>query len=101
LTKAAAMSAKAVKLEPENSSFLDTYAWILYQKEEYKEAKKWMLKALENGGDKSSTILDHYGDVLFRLGNVDEALRYWNKAKEKGMHTGILEQKILKKGLDK
>ena len=59
------MSTKLVSRNPENSTFLDTHAWVLYMREEYEEAKVYIEKALE-GEDISGTIIEHYGDILFK-----------------------------------
>ena len=61
---------------------------------DYKKAKEWIGKAIENGGAESTTILEHYGDILFQLGDVDSALEYWSKALEKGGKSEFLEKKI-------
>ncbi|MGL5731958.1 MAG: tetratricopeptide repeat protein, partial [Bacteroidales bacterium] len=82
LSRAEQMSAKAVKLEPENSTFLDTYAWIYFQMENYFLAKFYMEKAIRNGGDESDVLVDHYGDILFKNGDVEGALEQWKKALE-------------------
>ena len=94
LEKAKEMSAYANKLEPDNNSFLDTYAWILFQLNDFTGAKEWQEKALKAGGDKSGTILEHYGDILFKLGQKDQALEYWKKAKDSGLDSGTLNRKI-------
>ena len=39
LEKAKIMSFKCNELEPKNSTYQDTYAWVLYQLEDYKDAK--------------------------------------------------------------
>ncbi|HOZ83717.1 MAG TPA: tetratricopeptide repeat protein, partial [Bacteroidia bacterium] len=84
---------------PNQSSFLDTYGWILYQEGKYDEAKKWIEKAMENGGENSGTILEHYGDILFKLNQSDKAFEYWKKAKQSGDASGLLDQKIRDKKL--
>ncbi|MES2621157.1 MAG: tetratricopeptide repeat protein [Bacteroidota bacterium] len=94
LEKAKQMSAYSNKLEPNNSSFLDTYAWILVQLNDFAGAKEWQEKAMKAGGDKSGTILEHYGDILFHLGSKDEALNYWKQAKELGTDSGTIDRKI-------
>jgi tetratricopeptide (TPR) repeat protein len=94
LEKAKEMSAYSNKLEPDNNSFLDTYAWILFQLNDFTGAKEWQEKALKAGGDKSGTILEHYGDILFKLGQKDQALEYWKKAKDNGGGTTNLDRKI-------
>jgi len=94
LEKAKQMSAYANKLEPDNSSFLDTYAWILFQLNDFTGAKEWQEKAMKAGGDKSGTILEHYGDILFQLGNKEEALKYWKQAKDLGTDSSTIDKKI-------
>lgn len=94
LEKAKQMSAYANKLEPDNSSFLDTYAWILFQLNDFTGAKEWQEKAMKAGGDKSGTILEHYGDILIQLGNKEEALKYWKQAKELGTDSSTIDKKI-------
>lgn len=94
LEKAKEMSAYSNKLEPDNNSFLDTYAWILFQLNDFTGAKEWQEKALKAGGDKSSTILEHYGDILFKLGQKDQAVEYWKKAKDAGANSSTLDRKI-------
>ena len=95
LEKAAELSKKANDIYPSNASFNDTYGWILFQQGKYEEAKRWLKKALNNGGDKSGTVLEHYGDVLFKIdGNTKRALEYWLKAKTAGDYSDDLDKKI-------
>jgi tetratricopeptide (TPR) repeat protein len=94
LEKAKEMSAYSNKLQPDYPSFLDTYAWILFQLNDFEGAKDWQDKALKAGGDKSGTILEHYGDILFKLGKKEDALDYWKKAKEVGTDSGTIDRKI-------
>jgi tetratricopeptide (TPR) repeat protein len=94
LEKAKEMSAYSNKLEPDNTSFLDTYAWILFQMSDFGGAKDWQEKAIKAGGDKSGTILEHYGDILFKLGKKDDAVEYWKKAKALGTDSGTIDRKI-------
>lgn len=97
LSRAEQMSAKAVKLEPENSTFLDTYAWIYFQMENYFLAKFYMEKAIRNGGDESDVLVDHYGDILFKNGDMEGAIEQWKKALEMGNESKVLKEKIEKK----
>lgn len=94
LEKAAEMSKKSNAVRPNNASFNDTYGWILFQQGKYTEAEAWIKKALDNGGDASGTVLEHYGDVMSKLGNTEKALEYWKKAKEKGDYTEKIDEKI-------
>lgn len=93
LEKAERMSSLLVKNHPDNISYLDTHAWVLYNREKYKEAKKVMEKALSL--DKPSAInYEHYGDILFQLGDVDEAVEQWRKAKSMGSLNQEIDKKI-------
>jgi len=94
LEKAKQMSAYANKLQENNDSFLDTYAWILFEMGNYKEAKEWQEKAIKNGGEKSATILEHYGDILSKLGDSKGAVDYWKRAKENNSESKTIDKKI-------
>lgn len=80
LNKAASMSKKSNELNPGNASFQDTYAWVLFQQENYNEALTWIEKAISTSGNPSATLIEHKGDILFKLGKKEEALSYWEKA---------------------
>ena len=94
LEKAKKMSGKANELQKNQSSFQDTYAWILYKMGDYTQALVWLEKALKNSGSESAVILEHYGDTLYKLGRAEEAFDYWQKAKEKGDGSEFLDKKI-------
>jgi tetratricopeptide (TPR) repeat protein len=99
LEKAAEMSKLSNSLVENNSSYQDTYAWVLYKLNKLQDAKEWLEKALSNGGDKNDTILEHYGDLLFKMGQVDKAYEYWQKAKSAGPGSDQLLKKIADKKL--
>jgi tetratricopeptide (TPR) repeat protein len=94
LEKAAKLSKKSNNIYPKNASFNDTYGWILFQQGKFVEAEIWIKKSLENGGDKSGTVLEHYGDVMIQLDKEAEALKYWKLAKEADDHSDKLVDKI-------
>ena len=80
LDKAEEMSYRTVKAEPDNETYLDTYAWILFEKGRYTEARIYIEQALRNGGEKSRVIVEHCGDIYYMLGEKEKALEYWKKA---------------------
>ena len=82
LDKAEEMSYKTVKAEPTNNTYLDTYAWILFEKGKYAEARIYIDQALQNGGDKSSVVVEHCGDIYWMTGEQEKALEYWMKAEK-------------------
>lgn len=97
LDKAEEMSYKTVKAEPNNSTYLDTYAWILFEKGNYAEARLYIDDAMKNDGAKSDVIVEHCGDIYYMTGDVDGALKYWKQALEMGSRSKTLKQKIQKK----
>ncbi len=93
LEKAEKMSALLTKNEPENPTFLDTYAWVLYTREKYKDAKKVIERAISTG-KANATHFEHYGDILFKLGDVNAAVQQWEKARGMNANSEILNKKI-------
>lgn len=91
LEEAQQMSEKALKAEPNQASYLDTYGWIFYRQGRYTEAEKWIKKAVEINPDVD--ILEHHGDVLYKLGKKEEAKAQWQRAIEAGASINI-EQKM-------
>jgi tetratricopeptide (TPR) repeat protein len=94
LDKAERMSSKCIEMEPGNSTYLDTYAWVLFKRGRYFEAKYIIERAIDNGGDSSAVIIEHYGDILFKNGDVDKAVEQWNKALELDKDSEKLKKKI-------
>lgn len=80
LDKAEEMSYRTVKAEPTNGTYLDTYAWILFEKGKYAEAKIYIDQAMQNDGDKSSVVVEHCGDIYYMSGDKGKALEYWIEA---------------------
>lgn len=80
LAKAATMSRKSNELEPNNTSYQDTYAWVLFQQGNYDEALTWIEKALSGTAEPSATLIEHKGDILYKLGKKEEALTLWQQA---------------------
>ena len=117
------MSYRSITAEPNNSTYLDTYAWILYQQGRYEEARIYIEQALKNAvenvsedtitvtdvedtqeGDTIVTlqadILEHAGDIYFRLNEKGKALEMWQKALEnKPENEATLRRKIKKQKL--
>ena len=94
LKKAERMSAQTVNLEPNNATYLDTYAWIFFVQGNYTLAKIYIESALANDTTQSAELVDHYGDILYMKGEKDKALEQWKKAKELGKESKVLERKI-------
>lgn len=82
LDKAEEMSYRTVKAEPTNSTYLDTYAWILFEKGKYVEARIYIDQAMQNGGSQSSVVVEHCGDIYYQNGEREKAVEYWIQAEK-------------------
>ncbi len=96
LKKAERMAAQCIKLEPDNATYLDTYAWVFFVQGNYTLAKIYIENALSKDDTDSAELVDHYGDILYMSGEKEKALEQWKKAMEMGKDTDILKQKISK-----
>ena len=98
LDKAERLSARAVKYEPENATYLDTYAWVYFKKGEYSLALTYIKAAFAySEGEESAELYEHYGDILFMNGMHEEALPNWEKALELNPDSEILQRKVTHK----
>lgn len=97
LERAEQMSFKTIKAEPENATYLDTYAWILFMQKRYSEARIYIDQAIQNDSTQSSVITEHGGDIYMLCGDVDGALRLWNEALKKDPGNKVLIRKIKRK----
>ena len=106
LLKAELMIIKCLELTKANPepSFLDTYAWVLFQQgqeatdknkkqEKYGLSKKIMDSCFEYGGN-SAVMHEHYGDILLELNDINAAKKQWAEAFKKDPGNKNLEKKI-------
>ena len=94
LDKAEEMSYKTVKAEPNNATYLDTYAWILFEKGNYAEARIYIDSAMKSEEPQSSVVVEHCGDIYSKSGDAEGALKYWKQALEMGSESKTLKKKI-------
>ena len=94
LDKALQMSILSNQLAGKNGTFLDTWAWILYQQEKYAEALEKIEEALEAGADDSPEVLEHYADILLKNGRNEEAKEQYQKALKLGGDKKQIQKKI-------
>lgn len=101
LDKAEEMSRKAIEQSPDNDTYLDTYAWVLFKRKEYKKALEYQRKALEAavaaGTDDNAEFFSHLGDILFMNHEPEEALENWKKALELDPDNELLKKKVAHK----
>ena len=94
LDKAERMAAKAVYANPNNATFIDTYAWVFFKKKDYDMALFYIKQAIANTDEPSADILDHYGDILYASGQEQEAIEQWQKALELDSSNELIKRKI-------
>ena len=97
LALAETMAKEANNQVPDRPNFIDTYAWVLFLKGNHEEAETLLKKAISLSATPNGTILEHFGDVLFKLNKIEEAIISWQKAKEAGGASQLIDEKILKK----
>ena len=98
LDKAEVMSFKTIKEEPKNTTYLDTYAWILFKEGRYADAKIYTDQAIKCDTDTitgpSAVIWEHAGDIYAMNGDTKNAIKYWQHAIELGGDKAIIGKKI-------
>jgi tetratricopeptide (TPR) repeat protein len=70
---------KALAIEPENGSFLDSLGWAYFKADKLDLAEENLRRAADQLKT-NSVVQEHYGQVLFKLGRYDEAIAAWTRA---------------------
>jgi tetratricopeptide (TPR) repeat protein len=108
LDKAEEMSYRTIKAEPDNRTYLDTYAWILFMQAKYEQAQEHMDKVVPRDSSEqflmtdlytSTAILEHAGDIAWMNGDAERATYLWQLAVRRGDDevTPILRKKAKKR----
>ena len=108
LDKAEEMSYRTIRQEPDNITYLDTYAWILFMKGDYDHARSYMDKVVNPARTDEElladdrlqgNIIEHAGDIYALCGDNETALRLWKLATQKDDDTctPLLRKKIKRK----
>ena len=79
LERAKEMLERAVAREPRNAAFLDSLGWAYFRMGELASAEKNLREAYRREPT-DPTIEEHIGDLEARQGNVEGAIRHWEKA---------------------
>jgi hypothetical protein len=56
-----------------------------------------MKRVLELDPNSSGEVLEHYGDILYFNNDIEKALEYWEKARDSGVASPIINEKINQK----
>ncbi|MBU0473473.1 MAG: tetratricopeptide repeat protein [Bacteroidetes bacterium] len=79
LDKALKLAEFAVKMQPKNSSYLDTIGWVHFKLGDYKKAIEFIEQAIvEDEGN--ATLFDHLADVYEKINNKEKAIELYKKA---------------------
>ncbi len=97
----------ATASDPANSTFIDTYAWVLFKKKDYAKAREQIDSALKiigiipgekpddsNADEASAEILDHAGDIYFMTGDRKEAVEFWKMALRQLPDNELIKKKV-------
>ncbi len=81
LDEALVMIKKAVEIEPQNGSYLDSLGWAYYRLGKYELAEENLRKAVSKSNN-DATVHDHLGDVYLKTGKIRLAVAHWERALE-------------------
>jgi tetratricopeptide (TPR) repeat protein len=70
---------KALEIDPDNGSYLDSLGWAYYKSNKLELAADNLRRAADQLKT-NSVIQDHYGDLLFKMARYDAAIEAWMKA---------------------
>jgi tetratricopeptide (TPR) repeat protein len=87
------MSDKACEIEPDNSAYLDTKAWIFFQQGDHRSAIRWIRRALKIEPH-SAPIWEHLGDVYQSSGSQAKARKYYRRALKEDPKSETVRSKL-------
>lgn len=94
LDKAEKLARQAIKLEPDNGTYLDTYAWVLYRKGSSMLALIYIKKAIEATETPDPTLYEHLAEILTAEDRYDKAIEAWRHCLESGGDAKLVEEKV-------
>jgi tetratricopeptide (TPR) repeat protein len=93
LQKALHLAERALEIEPDNPSILDTVGWIYFNMGDLPRALERIERAVEKGGT-SASIFEHLGDIYYQTGNRNKAREHWEQALNKNPANQRLREKL-------
>lgn len=94
LERAEQMSLRTLEAEPENATYLDTYAWVLYKLYRYDEALTYIERAIKVEPAPSDVLYEHAGDICHSLGDAAHACEYWSQALKVQRESGVVDKNL-------
>jgi tetratricopeptide (TPR) repeat protein len=80
LDEAETMIKRALEMDPNNPSYLDSLGWVEFRKGKFDQALNNLLSAAKTADHEDPVIFEHIGDAYFKLNRISEALESWQKA---------------------
>ena len=80
LDEAETMIKRALEIEPNNASYLDSLGWVEFRKGKFDQALSNLLRAAKTADHDDPVVFEHIGDTYLKLNSVPEALESWQKA---------------------
>jgi tetratricopeptide (TPR) repeat protein len=80
LDEAETMIKRALEMEPNNASYLDSLGWVEFRKGKFEQALGNLLLAAKTADHDDPVVFEHIGDTYFKLNRISEALESWKKA---------------------
>jgi tetratricopeptide (TPR) repeat protein len=71
---------KALEIEPDNGAYCDSLGWFYFKKGEFERALTELMHAAELTTPPDPVVYEHIGDTHRALGDLSQALNYWQKA---------------------
>jgi tetratricopeptide (TPR) repeat protein len=80
LDEAKEMIERALEIEPNNGSYLDSLGWVEFRQGKFDQALANLLRAAEKMEREDPIVFEHIGDTYLKLHRALEALESWQKA---------------------
>ena len=94
LDEAEQLIRRALNGKPDDGYYLDSLAWVYYQRGDFKQAIRIQKQALKQVSD-DAVMAEHMGDMLWKNGDPDGARRQWRRALAlKHPHPEAVKRKI-------
>jgi len=94
LDEAEALIRRALNEKPGDGYYLDSLAWVYYQRGEYDKAIETQIKAISHTSD-DPVMHEHMGDMFWKKGAKARARDSWQKALElKHDNPGVIKRRI-------
>jgi Flp pilus assembly protein TadD len=91
LDKAEKLIRQAMAIEPNDGFYVDSLAWVYYQRGEFKKAAEQLEHAIDLAGE-DPTVTEHLADTYQKLGRSTDALRIYKDALARTKETDQIER---------